>query len=96
MRDLFSFSVLSFRDKKNEAYAQFVYEICFFVAFAFSFVAVQARLSFPDFREYMAVGLAVGFWLYCKFLRFLLAFFKKVCYNITRKIINVKTLKNKR
>ena len=95
-RDAFAVSVSPFRDKKSEGYARFAYEICFFVAFAFSFIALQAKMAFPDFRGYMAIGLAVGFCLYYKFLHFLLAFFKKVCYNMIRKNANVKTLKNKR
>jgi hypothetical protein len=90
------FAVRPFRGEKIEGVMSFIYELCFFVAFSIAFLALQSLLSFFEFRGYMAVGLTVGFWLYYKFLLFLLAFFRKVCYNKVRKIANVKTLNSKR
>lgn len=85
MHDLFSTFAYPFRGRKREELVWFIYELSFCIAFAFAFLAFQANLSFPDFRMYMAFGLGVGFCLYYKFLRILLAFLKKVCYNVLRK-----------
>ncbi|MBE5752575.1 MAG: hypothetical protein E7343_00715 [Clostridiales bacterium] len=85
MHDLFSTFTYPFRGRKREELVWFIYELSFCIAFAFAFLAFQANLSFPDFRMYMALGLGVGFCLYYKFLRILLAFLKKVCYNVLRK-----------
>jgi hypothetical protein len=93
---LFALTVRPLKNTKKEGAGWFIYDLCFAVSLAVAFLAIQSLLSFPEFRLYMAVGLGVGFWLYYKFLRFLLAFFEKVCYNIKRKVANVKTLKNKR
>ena len=86
MRDLFSVAVFPFVGKKGEGRAWLLYETAFFVAFAVAFIAIQATLSFPDFRGYMFVGIGVGFLLYYKILRIMLAFLRKVCYNIINKI----------
>lgn len=93
-RDLFSVFAYPYHDKKGETRVWFLYEFLFCVAFSFAFIAVQAQLSFPAFRIFMAVGLAVGFWVYYKFFRIMLAFFKKVCYNIVRKERKRKNSKN--
>ena len=84
VRDLFSAFLYPFRGKKGEEKVWFCYEILFCVAFALAFIAIEANLGFPDFRGFMAVGLAVGFWLYYKIFRIMLAFLKKVCYNILK------------
>lgn len=85
LHDLFSAFTYPFRGQKREGLIWVVYELSFCIAFAISFLALRSNLDFPDFRMYMALGLGLGFCLYYKFLRILLAFLKKVCYNVLRK-----------
>lgn len=84
--ELFSGFVFPIKKDKWESRAWFAYEIVFFSSFGVAFVAIQSIFGFPDPRAYMYAGIFVGFWLYSKNLRIILAFFKKVCYNITTKI----------
>lgn len=87
LRDFASSFLWSLKGSKWEGRAWTCFEITFFFAFALGFVALQAWLRFPDLRGYTFVGIGVGFWLYLKTLRIILAFFKKVCYNILEKRI---------
>ena len=84
--DLFYGVVTPMKKEKWEARACLVYEIVYFSAFALAFVGLQARLGFPDPRGYLYFGILLGFWLYYKNLRIILAFFKKVCYNIAIRV----------
>lgn len=43
-------------------------------------------LGFPSFRFYMWIGYALGFLIYLKTLRRIVAFLQKVCYNVLCKI----------
>ena len=83
--ELFDGCVLPMKGGKWESRAWLIYEIAFFSSFGIAFVAIQSILGFPDPRIYMYVGIFIGFWLYSKNLRIILAFFKKVCYNVTTK-----------
>ena len=84
--ELFSGVVAPMKRARWEGTAWLIYEICFFFSFGVAFVAIQSILGFPDPRAYMYAGIFIGFWLYSKNLRIILAFFKKVCYNVTTKI----------
>ena len=92
--DLFYGVVTPMKNGKWEARANFIYEIVYFLAFALAFVGLQARLGFPDPRAYLYFGILIGFWVYYKFFRIMLAFLKKVCYNIVRKERKRKNSKN--
>ena len=85
--ELFSGCVTPMKNEKWESRAWLVYEVSFFASFGIAFVAIQSLFGFPDPRGYMYAGIFVGFWLYSKNLRIILAFFKKVCYNVTTKKI---------
>lgn len=84
--DLFDGVVAPMKNEKWEGKARLLYEIAYFLAFAMAFVALQARLGFPDLRGYVFIGISIGFWVYYKNLQIILAFLKKVCYNITTKL----------
>jgi hypothetical protein len=85
--ELFSGCVTPLKKGKWEGRAWLVYEVVFFSSYGVAFVAIQSIFGFPDPRAYMYAGILIGFWLYSKNLRIILAFFKKVCYNITTKLI---------
>jgi hypothetical protein len=84
--DLFAGVVTPMKKEKWEGRAYLVYEIAYFLSFALAFVGLQARMGFPDPRMYLYFGIFIGFWLYYKNLQIILAFFKKVCYNIVTKM----------
>ena len=97
LRDCASLCLLPMRGSKGESRAYCVYEVAFFTCFSVIFLSISVILGFPPFRGYMFIGILVGFWLYYKFFRIIVAFFKKMCYNIFgKRIANVKTLKNER
>ena len=83
---LFSGVVAPMKNGKWESRAWLVYELVFFFSYGVSFVAIQSIFGFPDPRGYMYVGIFIGFWLYSKNLRIIVAFFEKVCYNTITKI----------
>ena len=85
--ELFSGCIAPMKNSRWEGRAWLIYEIVFFSSFGIAFVALQAILGFPDPRVYMYAGILIGFLLYSKNLRIIVAFFKKVCYNITTKLI---------
>ena len=84
--ELLSGFVQPLKNKKFEGQAWLIYEIAFFSSFGIAFVAIQSIFGFPDPRGYLYAGIFIGFLLYFKNLRIILAFFKKVCYNITTKV----------
>ena len=60
-------------------------DVVFGVCFGIFCVFTSYFCHFPDFRGYMGVGFAIGLIIYIKILQIILAFFKKVCYNVTTK-----------
>ena len=76
------------KPKKWRTSLRFVADVAFFVAFAGLCVFVTSWLCLPAFREYYYVGFALGLVLYLKTLHKAVAFFKKICYNSIRKLVN--------
>ena len=76
------------RPKKWRIVLRFVADIAFFVAFAGLCVFVASWLCLPSFREYYYLGFALGLLLYLKTFHKAVAFFKKMCYNVVRKLVN--------
>lgn len=66
----------------------------FFVCFALLCICAAYRFRFPDLRFYMWLGYGIGWIIYLKTLRRMVAFLQKVCYNKTvRMVKKVKTKK---
>ncbi len=63
-----------------------IFDILFFLTFAFLCIAAAYFLRFPSFRVYMWLGFGLGGGLYSKTLRRMVAFLEKVCYNMLRKV----------
>lgn len=82
------------RPRKWRAALRFVADITFFVVFAGLCVFVASWLCLPSFREYYYLGFALGLLLYLKTFHKAVAFFKKMCYNSVRKLVNC--LKNRK
>ena len=69
-------------------------DMAFFVAFGVLCIYGAYRFYFPNLRFYMWIGYAVGYIIYLKTLRRILAFLEKVCYNKASKVAKkVKTKK---
>lgn len=85
LRDVSSGCLTPLHGARQEEKAWLCYETVFFAAFGIAFTALSANLRFPPLRWYMVVGIVIGFSLYYKFLRIIVAFFKKTCYNIVNK-----------
>ncbi|MBO5363417.1 MAG: spore cortex biosynthesis protein YabQ [Clostridia bacterium] len=98
--DLFSLpvpfgQVLKKRFQKGAQIIRFVADVGFFIAFAALCIVALNALCFPDFREYYYLGFAVGLILYLKTFHKAVAFFKIMCYNVVKKLVNcVKSRKN--
>lgn len=76
------------KPKKCRVAFRFIADVVFFVAFAGLCVFVVSRFTLPSFREYYYLGFALGLVLYLKTLHKAVAFFKKICYNSIRKLVN--------
>jgi len=74
--------------KKLRFWLRFIADSVFFVGFAVLCVAVASWLRFPAFREYYYLGYAVGLLLYLITFHKAVAFFKKICYNALKKLVN--------
>ena len=61
-------------------------DIAFFVAFGVLCIYGAYRFCFPSLRFYMWIGYALGYIIYLKTLRRILAFLQKVCYNKAIKV----------
>ena len=59
----------------------FLLDCLFGIFLSVYYITATYFFHFPDLRLYMCLGLAIGFILYAKFLRIMLAFCRKVCYN---------------
>lgn len=84
-RDVVTLCLFPMRGSRWEGRAYCAYELAFFAIFSLIFLSISVIFHFPPFRGYMFLGILLGFGLYYKFLRIILAFFKKVCYNIFAK-----------
>ena len=69
-------------------------DIAFCICFAMLCSLSAYWLKLPSFRLYMWIAYALGFLIYLKTLRRMVAFLQKVCYNVSCKI--VKKAKNKK
>lgn len=58
-----------------------------FVVFAVLCVLLWTELGFTGRRGYHYLGILLGMILYLKTFRIIVAFFKKVCYNILKKVV---------
>ena len=67
---------------------RFAADVAFFALFALGCVWAFNKLRFPAFREYFYLGLATGLIIYLKSLHKAVAFFKNLCYNVGKKLIN--------
>ncbi len=76
------------KPKKCRVAFRFIADVVFFVVFALLCIFVASRLGLPSFREYYYLGFALGLLLYLKTLHKAVAFFKKICYNSIRKLVN--------
>lgn len=62
-------------------------DILFFACFAIWCIFASFMLHFPAFRVYIGIGYALGGIIYLKILHKTLAIFKKVCYNMSTKMV---------
>lgn len=63
-------------------------DIAFFLCAAFLYLVASVKCRFPDFRLYEYLGLSLGFLIYLKSVRRVVAFFLKMCYTIYEKAKN--------
>ena len=62
-------------------------DLLFFCLFSVLCLYMAYRMHFPGVRGYILAGFLLGFIIYLNFLHRMLAFFRKVCYNILVKLI---------
>lgn len=72
-----------------------IIDTVFCLSFAGLCTASAFWLRFPSFRVYMWIGYALGFLIYLKTLRRIVAFLQKVCYNVLCKIVKKAKFKKK-
>lgn len=71
-----------------------ILDVTFFIGFAGLYIFFANRFRFPDLRFYMWIGCGLGWIIYLKTLRRIVAFLQKVCYNkIVKLVKKVKTKK---
>ena len=70
-------------------------DILYPILFACICISVQFYLRLPAFRVYMWIGYAVGFIIYLKILRRILAFLQKTCYNMLARVLRKVIIKKK-
>ena len=81
-------------DKGKNKVVGIAIDMAFFVAFGVLCIYGAYRFYFPNLRFYMWIGYAIGYIIYLKTLRRILAFLEKVCYNKASKVAKkVKTKK---
>ena len=81
-------------DKGKKKGVGIALDMAFFVAFGVLCIYAGYQFYFPNLRFYMWIGYAVGYIIYLKTLRRILAFLEKVCYNKASKVAKkVKTKK---
>ena len=64
-----------------------VIDVIFCISFAILGIFLSFHLHFPDFRVYMWIGWLLGGVIYSRILHKMVAFCKKVCYNVLVKIV---------
>lgn len=62
-------------------------DILFFVCFTIWCIFASFMLHFPSFRVYIGIGYLLGGIIYLKILYKSVAIFKKVCYNMSTKMV---------
>ena len=70
-------------------------DIFFGISFAFLSIISSFFLQFPDFRGYMCLGWLLGGIIYLIFLRRIVAFYHKICYNVPVEIVTKAKSKEK-
>ena len=71
-----------------------ILDVTFFLCSALLCVYAAYRFYFPNLRFYMWIGYGLGWIIYLKSLRRIVAFLQKVCYNKIAKLLKkVKTKK---
>ena len=85
--ELCSLTVFPFKQKVRLC-LRFVADVAFFTVFAALCVWIACIFRFPNFREYYYIGYAVGLILYLKTFHKAVAFFKKLCYNVVKRLVN--------
>lgn len=78
----------AFRPLRFCKVATAIFDVAFFVLAAILYVFAATACRFPDFRIFTYFGIALGFIIYSKSLRIVVAFFMKVCYNRGIKVKN--------
>lgn len=63
-------------------------DVAFFLCAALVYLVASVKCNFPDFRLYEYLGLSLGFLIYLKSVRRVVAFFLKMCYTIYEKAKN--------
>ena len=70
-------------------------DMAFFVGFSLLCIYGAYRFYFPSLRFYMWIGYTIGYIIYLKTLRRILAFLQKVCYNKATKVVKKVNAKKK-
>lgn len=76
------------KPKKAQKPLRFLADVIFFTAFAVVCIWTFTALRFSSFREYHYLGFAIGLILYLKTFHKAVAFFKNICYNGIKKLVN--------
>ena len=74
-------------NRKKRRLLGVILDATFPIFFAIACVFAQFILRFPSFRAYMWIGYALGYIIYLKILRRILAFLQKLCYNHLAKVL---------
>ena len=74
-------------NRKKRRLLGVILDVLFPVIVALTCIFVQFILRFPSFRVYMWIGYALGYIIYLKILRRILAFLQKLCYNLLAKVL---------
>lgn len=94
--ELFALIRLLFRcDRGRYKILSIILDVTFFLGFSLLSIAIAYKWNFPDIRGYMWIGYGLGFGLYLKTLRRILAFLEKVCYNSFAKVLKKAKSKKK-
>lgn len=94
--ELFAIARQIFRCEKGKNKALgVILDIIYPIIFAILCVFAQFCFQFPAFRVYIWIGYAVGFIIYLKILRRILAFLQKVCYNKLAKVLRKANFRKK-
>ncbi|MBQ7913497.1 MAG: spore cortex biosynthesis protein YabQ [Clostridia bacterium] len=94
--EIFAFLRAIFRcDRGKNKTLSVLLDVLYPIFFALICVFMQFILRFPGFRAYMWIGYAVGFIIYLKILRRILAFLQKSCYNSLVKVLRKVNIKKK-